>query len=65
MIVIVHPKGPWEGFEIEVKERLAALVGGELFPQAHYNSGSRMVAGERYRFSPHQPNLRYLIQSFA
>jgi hypothetical protein len=68
--VIVHPRGPWEGFEIEVKGKLAALVGGELFPQArynqaHYNSGSRVVAGERYHFSPHQPNLRYLIQSFA
>jgi hypothetical protein len=24
-----------------------------------------LVAGERYRLSPHQPNLRYLIQSFA
>jgi hypothetical protein len=25
----------------------------------------RLVAGERYRLSPHQPNLRYLIPSFA
>lgn len=44
--VTVHPKGPWEGFEVEVKGKLAALVGGELFPQAHYNSGPRVVAGE-------------------
>jgi site-specific DNA recombinase len=44
--VTVHPKGPWEGFEVEVKGKLAALVGGELFPQAHHNSGSRVVAGE-------------------
>jgi hypothetical protein len=44
--VTVHPKGPWQGFEVEVKGKLAALIGGELFPQAHHNSGSRMVAGE-------------------
>lgn len=30
---------PWQGFEVEVKGKLAALVGGELFPQAHYSSG--------------------------
>jgi hypothetical protein len=29
--VIVHPKGPWQGFEVEVKGKLAALVGGESF----------------------------------
>jgi site-specific DNA recombinase len=44
--VIVHPKGPWEGFEVEVKGKLAALVGGGIFPDARYNSGSRLVAGE-------------------
>jgi site-specific DNA recombinase len=46
--VIVHPNGPWQGFEVEVKGKLAALVGGELFPQAHHNSGSRVVAGDYY-----------------
>jgi hypothetical protein len=45
--VIIHPKGPRQGFEIEVKGKLAALVGRELLPQAHCNSGSRVVAGER------------------
>ncbi|WP_349629023.1 zinc ribbon domain-containing protein [Bradyrhizobium diazoefficiens] len=44
--VIVHPKGPWEGFEVEVRGKLAALVGGALFPQAHHSSGSYVVAGE-------------------
>jgi site-specific DNA recombinase len=44
--VIVHPRGPWQGFEVEVKGKLAALAGGELFPQARYNSGSYVVAGE-------------------
>jgi len=42
---LIHPKGPRESFEIEVKGKLAALIGGEVFPQARY-SGSRMVAGE-------------------
>ncbi|WP_082907737.1 recombinase family protein [Bradyrhizobium neotropicale] len=44
--VTVHPKGPGEGFEVEVKGKLAALVGGQLFPQAHHSSGSHVVAGE-------------------
>jgi site-specific DNA recombinase len=44
--VIVHPKGPWQGFEVEVKGKLAALVGGGVFPEAHHNSGSYVVAGE-------------------
>jgi site-specific DNA recombinase len=44
--VIVHPKGPWQGFEVEVKGKLAALVGGGFFPEARYNSGSYVVAGE-------------------
>ena len=41
-----HPKGPWEGFEVEVKGKLAALIGGDVFQEAHYNSGSYVVAGE-------------------
>jgi site-specific DNA recombinase len=44
--VIVHPKSPWQGFEVEVKGKLAALVGGGVFPEARYNSGSYVVAGE-------------------
>jgi site-specific DNA recombinase len=44
--VTVHPKAAWKGFEVEVKGKLAALVGGQVFPQAHYISGSRVVAGE-------------------
>jgi site-specific DNA recombinase len=46
--VIVRPKGPWQGFEVEVKGKLAALVGGGVFPEARYNSGSYVVAGVRY-----------------
>jgi site-specific DNA recombinase len=49
--VTVYPKGPREGFEIDVKGKLAALIGGDVFPQAQY-SGSRLVAGEGYRLTP-------------
>jgi hypothetical protein len=31
--VAIHPHGPREGFEIEVKGKLATLIGGEAFPQ--------------------------------
>ena len=44
--VTIYPKGPREGFEIEVKGKLAALLGADVFPDARYNSGSLMVAGE-------------------
>lgn len=50
--VIVHPKGPREGFEVEVKGKLAALVGGGLFPESHRDSGGYMVAGDRYSPKP-------------
>ena len=53
--IIVHPKGPWQGFEVEVKGKLAALVGGGVFPEARYNSGSHVVAGERYQPTPADP----------
>ncbi|WP_136624350.1 hypothetical protein [Bradyrhizobium centrolobii] len=36
--VTVHPNGPRQGFEFEVKDGFAALVGGEVFPQAHNTS---------------------------
>jgi septal ring factor EnvC (AmiA/AmiB activator) len=38
--VTIHPNGPREGFEIEVKGKLAALIGGNAFPQA-IHSGER------------------------
>lgn len=49
--VTVHPNAPREGFQVEVKGKLASLIGGEAFPQAKY-SGGRMVAEVRYRRSP-------------
>jgi uncharacterized protein (DUF924 family) len=45
--VTVHSKGPREGFEVEVKGKLAALIGGDAFPQAVYRGG-RVVAEVRY-----------------
>ena len=43
--VTVHPKAPREGFQVEVKGKLASLIGGKAFPQAKY-SGGRVVAEE-------------------
>ena len=45
--VIIHPSGPREGFQVEVKGKLAALIGGNPFPQARY-SGGYVVAGEGF-----------------
>ncbi len=49
--VTVHPNGPREGFQVEVKGNLAALIGGDAFPQAVY-SGGRVVAEDRYIAKP-------------
>ena len=62
--VTVHTNGPREGFQVEVKGKLAALIGGDAFPQAVY-SGGRVVAEERYRLSPQHPDLRYCLRSCA
>jgi len=45
--VTIHPNGPREGFQIEVKGKLAALIGGDPFPKAVY-SGGYVVAEVRY-----------------
>jgi site-specific DNA recombinase len=45
--VTVYPKAPREGFQVEVKGKLAALIGGAAFPQAKY-SGGRVVAEEGF-----------------
>ena len=37
----------------------------DLLPMSPGWTIVRLVAGERYRLCPHQPNLRYLIQSLA
>jgi site-specific DNA recombinase len=45
--VTVYPKAPREGFQVEVKGKLASLIGGEAIPQAKY-SGGRVVAEEGF-----------------
>ena len=35
--VTIHPNGPREGFQVEVKGKLAALIGGDAFPQGVYS----------------------------
>ena len=40
--VTIHPNGRREGFQVEVKGKLAAPIGGDAFPQAVY-SGERVV----------------------
>jgi hypothetical protein len=51
-----------------VKGKLAALVGGELFSQAHHNSGSRVVAGDCYIATSTNDNAlfhRRLLRRYA
>ena len=50
--VTVHPNGPREGFQIEVKGKLATLIGGGAFPQAVYNGGY-VVAEEGFEPPTH------------
>jgi site-specific DNA recombinase len=53
------------GVAVEIAGRLNALLGREAYPNGVKGVWGQVVAGERYRLSQHQPNLRYLIQSFA
>jgi site-specific DNA recombinase len=50
--VTVHPNGPREGFQVEVKGKLAALIGGDAFPHAVY-SGGYVVAEEGFEPPTH------------
>jgi Recombinase zinc beta ribbon domain len=50
--VTIHTNGPREGFHVEVKGKLAALTGGDVFPQAVY-SGGRVVAEEGFEPPTH------------
>ncbi len=59
--VTIHPKGPREGLEIEVKGKLAALLGGTVFPEGRYNSGSRVVAGGTIHASPPPPTDIFIL----
>ncbi len=50
--VTIHPNGPREGFEIEVKGKLAALIGGGVFPEA-IRSGVIRGSGRALHSVPH------------
>lgn len=45
--ITIHPNGPKASFDVEVKWKLAALIGGQVFPQRRY-SGGRVVAEEGF-----------------
>ncbi len=62
--IIIHPALPEAPLDIEVRGRLAALMGHEIFPAARM-VGGKVVAEERYRLSTHHPNLRYCLQAYA
>lgn len=47
---------------VDISERLNSLRGEETYVKGLWGT---MVAGERYRLSPRQPNIRFLIQPFA
>ncbi|UCI21296.1 hypothetical protein FJ970_10185 [Mesorhizobium sp. B2-1-8] len=51
--VTMHPKPAQEGFEIEIKGKLAALIGGAAFPNARY-AAERAASGAR-----RNPNIAY------
>jgi site-specific DNA recombinase len=58
--VVVHAKPNKPGIKVEIRGRLAALCGLDLIPEL---SGGPMVARDRYRLFPHDPNPRYLLRS--
>jgi site-specific DNA recombinase len=62
--VVVERTKPGEPLRLKVNGRLAALIGRPMFPESSL-SGAKVVAGERYRLSPHDPNPRYLLRSSA
>jgi hypothetical protein len=62
--VVVHAQPGVKGaFDVEIKGRLQELLGAPFLRRSL--GGGPLVAGGRYRFFPHQLNLRYLIQSRA
>lgn len=59
--VFRHPLRPGS-VTIEITGRLNQLLGEEIYSEKVRGVWGKMVARERYRFSPHDPNLRYVIQ---
>jgi hypothetical protein len=53
-----------EALHIVVQGRLASLLETPVFPSEKM-SGVKVVARDRYRFLPHDANLRFLLRSSA
>jgi site-specific DNA recombinase len=62
--VIVERTEPGKPVRVKVNGRLAALIGEPVFPESSL-SRVKLVARDRYRFSPHVANLRYFLRSSA
>ena len=56
--VTVHPRKAGDEYKVNIRGYLASLIGVEM-------SAVPMVAGERYRLSPHQSDMRYCLRSSA
>jgi site-specific DNA recombinase len=53
------------GVEVEIAGRLTALLGEADLPNGVKGVWGKMAAEERYRLSPHHPNLRCRLRSCA
>jgi hypothetical protein len=62
--VFRNPSHPG-GVTVEIVGRLNALLGEQAFPHRAQGVWGKMVARDRYRFSPHDANLRYFLRSSA
>jgi site-specific DNA recombinase len=60
--VVVHAQPGVKGsLEVEIKGRLQELLGAPFLRRSV--GGGPLVAGERYRLSPHRTDLRYFLRS--
>jgi site-specific DNA recombinase len=64
VMVFCNPSHPG-GVTVEIVGRLNALLGEQAYPHGVRGVWGMMVARERYRFSPHDANLRYFLRSSA
>ena len=53
------------GVTVEIAGRLNALLGEQAYPNKVRGVWGKVVAGERYRLSPHGSNPRCFLRSFA
>ena len=53
------------GVTVEIVERLNARLGKQAYPTTFREYGGKTVARDRYRFPPHDANLRYFLRLSA